>query len=82
MAIHQIQRMKFFQRNSSFSDKLFRLSRHNGNRCYDYLIADKIVIPENNKKYFTEKILYLPNCWLPSSKHREISKRNFKKKTS
>ena len=44
-----------------------------GTDAMDYLIADKIVIPENNKKYFTEKILYLPNCWLPSSKHREIS---------
>ena len=51
-----------------------------GTDAMDYLIADKIVIPENNKKYFTEKILYLPNCWLPSSKHREISKRNFEKK--
>ena len=51
-----------------------------GTDVMDYLIADKIVIPENNKKYFTEKILYLPNCWLPSSKHREISKRNFEKK--
>mgnify|MGYP003326499043 CR=1 FL=1 len=51
-----------------------------GTDAMDYLIADKIVIPENSKKYFTEKILYLPNCWLPSSKHREISKKNFQKK--
>ncbi len=27
----------------------------------DYLIADKTIIPEENKKYYTEKIIYLPS---------------------
>jgi predicted O-linked N-acetylglucosamine transferase (SPINDLY family) len=31
-----------------------------GANYYDYLIADKIMIPKKNQKYFTEKILYLP----------------------
>ena len=51
-----------------------------GSDFMDYLIADKTVIPEKDKKYYSEKILHLPNCWLPSSKHREISKKNFEKK--
>ena len=51
-----------------------------GSDFMDYLIADKTVIPEKDKKYYSEKILHLPNCWLPSSKNRKISKKNFEKK--
>jgi len=32
-----------------------------GTDYYDYLIADLIVIPEKNKKYYAEKIVYLPS---------------------
>ena len=32
-----------------------------GSSCIDYLIADKTLIPEDNKEYYTEKIIYLPN---------------------
>ena len=28
---------------------------------YDYLVADQILIPENNQKYYSEKIAYLPS---------------------
>jgi predicted O-linked N-acetylglucosamine transferase (SPINDLY family) len=38
----------------------------------DYLIADKILIPEKNKKHFTEKIIYLPNCYQPSDSGRLV----------
>lgn len=37
-----------------------------GIKNIDYLIADKNLIPEKNKKYYTEKIIYLPNCYQPS----------------
>ncbi len=36
-----------------------------GSKCYDYILADKITIPKYNKKFFTEKVIYLPNCHLP-----------------
>ena len=32
-----------------------------GSNYYDYVVADKIIIPEKNKKYYTENIIYLPN---------------------
>ena len=32
-----------------------------GSNYYDYVIADKVIIPEKNKKYYTENIIYLPN---------------------
>ena len=38
----------------------------------DYLIADKILIPEKNKKHYTEKIIYLPNCYQPSDSGRLV----------
>lgn len=37
-----------------------------GLRSMDYILADKNVIKENEKKYFTEKVYYLPNCYIPS----------------
>ena len=37
-----------------------------GLKSMDYILADKNVIKENEKKYFTEKVYYLPNCYIPS----------------
>ena len=51
-----------------------------GSNKIDYIIADKTVIPEKNKKFFTEKIIYLPNSYQPSEKDRIISKKEFTKK--
>ena len=34
----------------------------------DYIIADNTVIPEKNKKYYTEKVLYLPGSYISSSR--------------
>ena len=39
-----------------------------GANYYDYIIADKIMIPEENQKYYTEKIVYLPNFQVNDSK--------------
>ncbi len=46
----------------------------------DYMIADKTIIPSDFKKYYSEKIAYLPNCWLPNLKNRSISEKKFKKR--
>lgn len=37
----------------------------------DYIIADKFIIPEEFKKFYSEKIIYMPNCYRPHyiSKH-------------
>jgi predicted O-linked N-acetylglucosamine transferase (SPINDLY family) len=39
-----------------------------GAEYYDYLIADKVIIPAINQKYFTEKIVYLPSYQVNDSK--------------
>ena len=39
-----------------------------GAEYYDYLIADSIMIPEENQKYYAEKIAYLPSFQVNDSK--------------
>ncbi len=53
-----------------------------GAKYINYIIADRTVIPTKNQKYFTEKIIYLPNSYLPTPSINKIfsgkySKRDF-----
>ena len=43
---------------------------------YDYLIADKTIIPDSSQKFYSEKILYLPSYQVNDRK-RIISERQF-----
>ena len=38
----------------------------------DYIIADKHVIPADHKMFFTEKVVYLPNCYQANDRSKEI----------
>jgi len=31
----------------------------------DYLIADRVTVPEEHQQFYKEKLLYLPHCYLP-----------------
>ncbi len=37
-----------------------------GSVCYDYIIADKIILPKSEIKNYSEKIIYLPDCYQPN----------------
>jgi len=50
-----------------------------GSKSYDYILADKILIPEKNKKFYTEKVIYHPISFMPNDNTKEISKHNFSK---
>lgn len=39
----------------------------------DYIIADRTVIPEENRAFYTEKVAYLPNAYLPYDRARQIA---------
>ena len=51
-----------------------------GSDCIDYLIADKMVIPLQNKKYYSEKIIYLPNTYQVNDSTISISEKEFSRK--
>lgn len=48
-----------------------------GVNYFDYLIADKTVIPESSQDFYREKIAYLPNSYQANDSKREISKNKF-----
>ena len=39
----------------------------------DYIIADPIIIPEDQKHFYHEKIIYLPHTYQPNDNKREIA---------
>ena len=39
----------------------------------DYIIADEVVIPEEQQKNYSEKVIYLPDCYQPNDDQRKIS---------
>ena len=47
-----------------------------GNEYMDYLVADKIIIPENSEQYYSEKIVYLPSYQV-NDRQRIISNKKF-----
>lgn len=48
-----------------------------GFKSMDYIIADKILIPSNERKYYKEKIIYMPNTYQPNDDTQQISKKKF-----
>ena len=42
-----------------------------GSDCFDYIIADKIIIPPHLRKFYTEKIIYLPNFQVNDSRRQK-----------
>src|SRR5262249_5288055 len=48
-----------------------------GAEYIDYLIADPTLIPASNQKYFSEKIVYLPNSYQANDRKRRIADRTF-----
>ena len=48
-----------------------------GSEFMDYIIADKTVIPENEKINFSEKVAYLPNCYQPNTKIDSLIEKDF-----
>ena len=51
-----------------------------GTNFIDYIIADEVIIPKNLQKYYSEKPLYLPNCYMPTDDTRKISSKKLTRK--
>ena len=50
-----------------------------GANFIDYIIADRTIIPEKFKNYYSEEIIYMPNSYQPNNNQRPISTRNITK---
>lgn len=46
-----------------------------GGPFMDYLIADRVLVPEGHEGFYSEKIIHLPASFMPSDDGREISDR-------
>lgn len=47
--------------------------------CYDYILADSVVIPVENYVNYSEKVILLPHSYQVNDSSRRISERNFTK---
>jgi len=43
----------------------------------DYIIADPVVIPEDNRRFYSENIIYLPKTYQPNDNRRVIADKEF-----
>jgi predicted O-linked N-acetylglucosamine transferase (SPINDLY family) len=48
-----------------------------GAKYMNYIIADRIVISENQQQFYSEKVVFLPNSYLPSDRERHIADKVF-----
>ena len=48
-----------------------------GVKYLDYIIADKVVIPEESKIHYVEKVVYLPNSYQANDDQRKIANKLF-----
>lgn len=70
----------FSKRVAPIQINFFGYSGTTGGNFHDYIIADKHIIPPDEFKNFSENVIYLPNCFLPSQSNVEISKKEILKK--
>ena len=44
-----------------------------GAEYFDYVIADDVVIPDENQRHYAEKVVYLPDSYMPTDSGRAIA---------
>src|SRR5262249_18623310 len=42
----------------------------------DYIVADRTVIPEASRRFYSEQVVYLPDTYQPNDRYKRISARN------
>jgi predicted O-linked N-acetylglucosamine transferase (SPINDLY family) len=48
-----------------------------GARYIDYIIADRVVVPDNQREFYSEKLVLLPDSYLVNDRKRSIADRTF-----
>jgi protein O-GlcNAc transferase len=44
-----------------------------GTKSIDYILADRVVIAEDQQHHYSEQVIYLPNCYQPNDDRRAIA---------
>jgi len=44
-----------------------------GAPCIDYIVADRTVIPEEDRRHYSERVAYLPHCYLANRRDAEVA---------
>jgi protein O-GlcNAc transferase len=70
----------FFHRAAPIQISYLGYAGTSGSNYIDYLLADKFVIPESDATFYSEKILYLPKCFITDDSKRIASNAIFSKK--
>ena len=63
----------FVERCAPIQASYLGYSGTTGSDYIDYIIADKVLIPEESQKFYTEKIIYLPDSFMVSDTTKKIS---------
>ena len=73
-------RLKIFQhRISPIQISYLGYPGTSGANFIDYIVADPIIIPKEQRKFYSEKIIYLPHTYQPNDDRRVIEKVNTKR---
>jgi hypothetical protein len=59
------QNRNLCQSCSACTGQLYRLSGQKGAEFMDYIVADRILIPESHERFYQEKIVSLPGTFQP-----------------
>ena len=80
MGYTQNNRFKiFFERCAPLQVSYLGYPGTTGASCIDYLIADKVLIPQDSQQHYSEKIIYLPNTYQANESVKKISEKIFTK---
>jgi predicted O-linked N-acetylglucosamine transferase (SPINDLY family) len=48
-----------------------------GGAEFDYIIADETIIPTEQRAFYSEKVVWLPDCYQPNDRQRVIAEQTF-----
>ena len=66
-------RLKFFaKRVAPVQISFLGYPGSSGSKFIDYIIADEVVIPKDKQEAYSEKIIYMPNCYQPNDLSRQV----------
>jgi len=69
-------RLKFFaKRIAPVQISFLGYPGSSGADFIDYIVADEIVIPNEKQSAYSEKIIYMPNCYQPNDLTRQVSEK-------